>query len=78
MPDFTYVCAGFFSVEVDPSPNVQAHEVGELVDLSVNWTGNGFPPSLADAEKSAFGATFPDFWRVIMTSVVCPGTTEIF
>jgi hypothetical protein len=46
------VWAGFWVEAVVPSPNVQYHEVGELVDVSVNVTV--FP--LTEYRKLATGA----------------------
>lgn len=43
-------------MEVVPSPNVQAQEVGLLDDVSVNVTTNGYTPELGDTEKDATGA----------------------
>jgi hypothetical protein len=35
---FLYLCDGFWTVDVPPSPNVQDHDVGEPVDASWNTT----------------------------------------
>jgi hypothetical protein len=34
-------------VLVYPSPKTQLHEVGVLVDVSLNWTANGSTPEVA-------------------------------
>ena len=44
------------SVEVPPSPKVQAREVGELMDVSVNATVSGLVPVVGEAVKLATGA----------------------
>ena len=36
VPAFAYVYDGFCRVDVPPSPNVQAHDVGVLVEVSMN------------------------------------------
>ena len=46
---------GFFSVDVTPSPNVQYHDVGELVDASVNATVSGADPEVGVPLKLATG-----------------------
>ena len=45
------------SLEVPPSSKVQTHEVGELVDVSVNVTVSGLIPEVVLAVKLATGAT---------------------
>ena len=48
---------GFRTVEVPPSPNVQAHDVGDPDDVSVNATSNGAVPDDGDAVNDATGGT---------------------
>ena len=43
-------------VDVEPSPNVHAHDVGELVDASVNTTVRGAVPDVGVPVKLATGA----------------------
>ena len=40
---------------VPPSPNVQAHDVGESVEVSVNVTVSGLVPEVGEAVKSGIG-----------------------
>jgi hypothetical protein len=44
VPTAVNVYTGFWLVEVPPSPKVQYHPVGTLVDVSVNWTVRGLIP----------------------------------
>ena len=44
------------SVEVPLSPKFQAHDVGELVEVSVNVTVSGLVPEVGEAVKLATGA----------------------
>ncbi len=53
VPAVVYLCDGFLRVAVPPSPKVQAQEVGELVEVSVNVTVSGFVPEVGEAMKSA-------------------------
>jgi hypothetical protein len=46
---------GFWEVEFVPSPKPQVREVGELVDVSVNWTERGATPEVGVAVKAATG-----------------------
>jgi len=41
VPAEVYWCEGFCAVDVPPSPNDQLHDVGALVDRSVNCTVSG-------------------------------------
>ena len=43
-------------MEVPVSPKVQAHDVGELVDVSVNVAVSGLDPEVGEAVKLATGA----------------------
>jgi hypothetical protein len=43
-------------VEVFPSPNIQCHEVGVLVEVSVKDTLSGTSPEVVLVVKSATGA----------------------
>jgi hypothetical protein len=40
---------------VYPSPKDQTHDVGELVEVSMNWTVRGVVPDVLIAEKEATG-----------------------
>ena len=51
------MCDGLLRVDVAPSPNVQYHDVGELVDVSVNATVSGTVPEVGVPVKLATGAT---------------------
>jgi hypothetical protein len=59
VPVLAYVWTGFRTVALtrDPSPNVQFHEVGVLVELSVNITVNGTVPDVGTPVNDATGAT---------------------
>ena len=50
-----YVYAGFSTESVSPFPYVQIHDVGVLVEESVNWTVSGAVPDKMFAEKEATG-----------------------
>jgi hypothetical protein len=56
VPAVVYWCDGFLTVDVPPSPKVQAHEVGELVEESVNVTVSGEVPEVGVPVKVATGA----------------------
>jgi hypothetical protein len=56
VPAVANVCDGFAAVLVPPSPNVQAHEVGPPVEVSVNETLTGAAPEVVDAVNDAAGA----------------------
>jgi hypothetical protein len=55
VPAVVYVCTGLCSVDVPPSPNDQAHDVGEFVDASRNCTLSGMFPAVAFAWNIATG-----------------------
>jgi hypothetical protein len=57
VPAEVYACTGFCSVELPPSPNDQTHEVGELVDESMNWTVVGTVPEVTFEWNNATGVT---------------------
>jgi hypothetical protein len=61
VPAVMYVCDGFSSVDVFPSPNDQTHEVGELIEESTNWTVSGAVPEVTVDRNEATGivATLP-------------------
>ena len=42
-------------MEVPPSPNVHAHEVGRPAERSVNWTVRGARPAVGVAVKAVTG-----------------------
>jgi hypothetical protein len=50
-----YICTGFFSVELLPSPKVHLHEPGAPVLWSVKLTVRGTFPEDGDAEKLETG-----------------------
>lgn len=56
VPGVKYLCLGFFSVEVVPSPNFQRYEVGVPVDLSVKEMVRGAWPEVTLALNWATGA----------------------
>jgi hypothetical protein len=55
-PAPAYVCNGFCTVDVPPSPNDHAQEVGEGEDVSLNWTVRGEIPEVTFAMNVATGA----------------------
>jgi hypothetical protein len=55
-PDLLYLCTGFFSVEVFPSPKAHFHAVGDSVLWSVKRIARGVLPEVGDAEKLVIGA----------------------
>ena len=55
VPGSAYWWTGLWAVEVAPSPNDHDHEVGLLVDVSVNWTARGAVPVVGLPVKSATG-----------------------
>jgi hypothetical protein len=55
-PVLLYVCTGFLSVELFPSPKVHFHELGNPVLWSVKLTVRGTFPEIGDAEKLVAGA----------------------
>lgn len=59
VPAAEYWCDGDWDVDVPPSPNVQDHDVGEPVDVSVKLTGRGAGPDVGEAVKAATGAVGP-------------------
>jgi hypothetical protein len=56
VPAVVYVCEGFWSFEVPPSPNDHVHDVGALVESSRNWTERGTVPAVALETRDATGA----------------------
>jgi hypothetical protein len=56
VPSLEYVCTGFWSVDVPPSPNDQNHDVGVFVEESMNCTSRGTVPSVTFETKEAPGA----------------------
>ncbi len=46
---------GFRWVEVAPSPKDHAHDVGDPIEVSVNWTESGAAPVAGVAVKLAAG-----------------------
>jgi hypothetical protein len=53
VPRVEYVFAGFWAVEVVPSPNSHDHAVGVPVEVSVNCTSSGAVPDVGVAVKFA-------------------------
>ena len=51
------MCEGLCDVDPIPSPKSHDHDVGPLVDVSVNATANGAVPDVGDAVKLAVGVT---------------------
>jgi hypothetical protein len=71
VPSVAYVCTGFESVEVPPSPNDHTHAVGELVEESRYCTESGTDPEVTLATKETAGTdaafvtvTYPVLVRV--------------
>jgi hypothetical protein len=46
---------GFCTVDVLPSPNDHAHDVGVFVDKSANWTVSGDVPDVTAEANEATG-----------------------
>ncbi|MCV2492034.1 hypothetical protein OF117_22055, partial [Geodermatophilus sp. YIM 151500] len=59
VPAAAKVCDGDRSVEVAPSPNSHAHDVGAPVEVSLNDTANGATPLTGDASNDDTGADGP-------------------
>ena len=57
VPALEYVCDGFWEMSALPSPKFQFHEVGVLVELSVNVTVNGALPEVGVPTKLVMGGT---------------------
>jgi hypothetical protein len=55
VPGVVYWCVGFWEVDVPPSPNVQDHDVGEPLELSVNVTVRGAVPDVGEPVNDATG-----------------------
>jgi hypothetical protein len=56
VPVAVYVCEGFFSTDVPPSPKVHDHDEGELADASTNVMVSGALPDVWVALKAAMGS----------------------
>ena len=54
------MCSGFCSVELLSSPKHHDHQVGVLVEVSVNWMWSGEGPVSGAAVNEATGAEPPD------------------
>jgi hypothetical protein len=54
-----YWWIGASAVEVPPSPNNQVHDVGLLVEVSMNCTTNGADPLVIFAVNEATGVVAP-------------------
>ena len=72
VPEAIYVCEGFFSTDVSPSPNVHDHDNGMLPDASTNVTESGTVPDVRVALNAATGST-----SVADTGRVHNSTTKI-
>ena len=57
VPAVVYVLEGFSAVLVFPSPKSHNHEVGKLVEVSVNWTVRGAEPDVGVPVKLETGYT---------------------
>jgi hypothetical protein len=57
---------------VEPSPNVQSHELGVFVEVSVNWTVNGAVPDVVDEVKLATGSGGVTLIRLVLVIVLLP------
>ena len=55
VPTVAYVLEGFSVVLVFPSPKFHNHDVGELAEVSVNWTVRGVLPEVGLPKKVATG-----------------------
>jgi len=55
VPAVEYVCTGLWTVDVLPSPNDQAHEVGAFVEESTNCTLSGTVPFVTLETNDATG-----------------------
>jgi hypothetical protein len=76
VPAVEYVCTGFWSEDVVPSPNDQIHDAGEFVDRSTNWTPKGTVPVVTFGMNAATGADatlltviYPPFVTVLLPAV---------
>jgi hypothetical protein len=72
VPLLVKVCEGLWIVDVLPSPKSHAHEVGELVEVSVNWTDKGAYPDVTFVEKLATGAPRAEIYRLFMVLYFFP------
>jgi hypothetical protein len=59
VPDVVYSCEGFWAVPVLPSPKFHTQDVGDPVEVSVNWTVRGAAPLSDDAVNAATGMVGP-------------------
>jgi hypothetical protein len=69
------VWTGFWRVEVLPSPKVQYHAVGVLLEVSVNWTLRGLMPAVTlevNDEKgvAAFTVIYPVWVAVLLPTTL--------
>ncbi len=69
-PALLYVCTGFFSVELPPSPKVHFHAVGAPVLWSLKLTVRGTLPIAGVAEKAVTGTASTVFCGTILFSEV--------
>jgi len=71
VPALVYLCTGFFSVELVPSPKVHLYDVGDPVLRSVNKTFSGATPEVGEPENAATGlctvtVTYRDLVTVLL------------
>jgi len=68
------VWEGFSVVEVPPSPNDHAHDVGEFVEESTNWTPRGWLPlvTLETNPVTGIAATLLTTIYPVWVSVLLP------
>jgi hypothetical protein len=73
-PALVYVWEGFCAVLLaDPSPKFHCQLVGELPDMSVNWTFNGDAPLMGVAVKLAVGAELePEDVKIMVLLTIGP------
>ena len=61
VPEVTYVCVGFWAVDVPPSPKLHDHDVGVPVEVSVNVTESGLVPDVGVPVKFVTGGGIGSF-----------------
>lgn len=66
------------SVEVPLSPKFQVHDVGELVEVSVNMTVSGLVPEVGEALKLATGAPALTVMKFVLVRVLLPAEFVAF
>jgi hypothetical protein len=76
VPALVYVCTGFFSVELVPSPKVHLYEVGDPVLLSVNTTFSDATPEVGEPENAATGLCIVTVTYRDLVTVLLPAAFE--